>query len=134
MNNQKFIVLLNLLLASLFCFGVAFVPYFLVSSGEGFLDRTIDMLGAIQDAQRTSPSMAMSSFVMPFIAGIAFLAGIAITLVPRFAGKLFVPMVALTTLSVVLVVWGSFLIKSIHIMIIALIPIGFAMISARRKS
>jgi len=106
----------------------------LVSSGDGLLNRTMDMVGAIQDAVRTSPSMAMSSFFMPFIAGIAFLVGIAITLVPRFAGKLLTAMAALTVLSVVLVVWGSFLINSVHIMIIALIPIGFALISARRMS
>ena len=134
MNNPRFLVLLNLLLASVFCFSVAFVPYFLVSSGDGLLNRTMDMVGAIQDALRTSSSMAMSSFFMPFIAGIAFLVGIVITLVPRFAGKLLTAMAALTVLSVVLVVWGSFLINSVHIMVIALIPIGFALISARRKS
>ena len=128
---RPYVVVLNLALAAIFCFGVAFLPYLLSSSGEGF-HRIVDVFSAIKDAYRISAGMALSSFYIPFTVGLFSLATIALICIPRFDDKLLVVLKALAFVSVILVLVSSLLIQSVHIAVIALIPIGFALLSSRR--
>ncbi|MBM3356583.1 MAG: hypothetical protein FJY54_02520 [Betaproteobacteria bacterium] len=132
-KTKPHVVVFNLALVAMFCFGVAFFPYFLSSSGEG-ADRVADMFSAIEDAYRVSPSIAVSSFYIPFVIGLFSLAAIAFVYVPRLNDKLPVIVKTLSFVSVVLVLLSSVLIQNIHVSVIALIPMGFALLSSRKLS
>ena len=130
---RSFTVVTNLSVACLFCFSIAFIPYFLSSSGDGILSRMVDTVAAIQDVLHISPGTAISSFFVPFVAGIAAAICIVIALVSRFEPILSTALKALVAILVIFAIWGSFFIKGIHIMTIALVPVGFALISSRRR-
>lgn len=132
-KTRPVIVTMNLALAALICFSVAFFPYFLSSSGAG-IDRATDVFSAIKDAFRISRGVALSSFCIPLAIGILTLATIALIYIPRFDDRLLGALRILTLVSVTLVIVSSFLIQGVHISIIALIPIGFALLSGRRWS
>lgn len=130
---RSFTVVINLFLACLFSFSIAFIPYFLSSSGNGIFSRMADTVAAIKDALHISPSMVASSFFIPFVAGLASAICIVIALVPRFETILSTALKVLMVALVFLAIWGSFLIMGIHMITIALIPVGFALIGSRRR-
>lgn len=130
---RPYVVIFNLVLAAIFCFGVAFFPYFLSASGEGF-HRIADMFSAINDADRISASMVLSSFYFPFGIGLFALATVTLSCTSRFDDKLVVVLKIFSFVAVTLVVVSSILMRSVHIAVVALIPIGFALLSSRRWS
>ncbi len=131
--RRPYVVVFNLAIAAIFCFGVAFYPYLLSASGEGY-HRIADVFSAINDAYRISARMALSSFYLPFAIGLISLVTIALSCIPRFDDKLLVVLKTLAFVSVTLVLVSSLLIQSVHIAVIALVPIGFALLSSRRWS
>jgi branched-subunit amino acid transport protein len=120
------------LLACIYGFAVSVMPYVYVAHGDQPIDKLTDTFVAIGDAFNASRSVWLSTFLVPFLVG-TFGALCFAALLNKHWRQWSAPILIATVAATVgLTLLGSLIIRDLHIVFIAIIPLVFALLAVRR--